>query len=286
MGTVTCLDCKEDLDELPSLPSGKRTPCPKCGSTRRAYEEKAQVVIGNKVTAGHALTCGDTGRLIEGGTPEQQKQEGLILDWLKYISNEECLAHLAASKFCSLIHNNPIIKDRCLVLSRGRNIATEMAPTVKPKGFGPPEETKPGRYSIASNPVLYLSTSEQGVFYELKSYQKPGQTLFCQKYNLPTNELKIADFSPNNIDNFIQLVFYYAERGLRNGTIDKGDYVFSQVVAELVKKSGFDGMVIPGVRGTVNHRYSNIVIFDPSDWEKWIDYLLQPSCIDNILEQN
>jgi len=49
-------------------------------------------------------------------------------------------------------------------------------------------------------------------------------------------------------------------------------YAFSQLVGELVSEQ-FDGMRIPGVRGTSGSRHSNVVVFRPH--EEWAYKRLQ-----------
>ena len=46
------------------------------------------------------------------------------------------------------------------------------------------------------------------------------------------------------------------------------DYSYSQLVADLVRGAGFDGMLVPGVRGT-GGAYRNLVIFEPRCWRDW-----------------
>jgi hypothetical protein len=62
-------------------------------------------------------------------------------------------------------------------------------------------------------------------------------------------------------------------------------YIFSQTVAEIVREAGFDGMVIPGTRGASGERYSNVVIFDPLQderWRSWVKDGEQPYVLNSI----
>lgn len=48
------------------------------------------------------------------------------------------------------------------------------------------------------------------------------------------------------------------------------NFWFSQNVARVVRRSGFIGMLVPGVRGDSISRYANLTMFDPTHhWEKW-----------------
>ena len=288
MTTVRCGKCNVLLNEPSDIPPDERKPCPECGSTARAFEVLAQCKVGIHATAGHALTRGATGRRTEYMIPEQQRQGDLVHDWVKCKSTHKLLKHPSARLFRELILNNPVVEDEVLMLFRGCSYDEEMGPTVKPTHFGPPPsgKTKAGRYNVAGEPVLYLSSSEKGVLWEINPTEESAGNLFCQRFCLPTHGLKIADFSLDSIDNFVHIVFDYAENGTRTGQIDKSDYVFSQVVARLVRASGFNGMVVPGVRAVSSeHRYTNVVIFCPGNWVQWIDYQSSPKCIDHIATQ-
>jgi hypothetical protein len=59
---------------------------------------------------------------------------------------------------------------------------------------------------------------------------------------------------------------------------EKGDptFAFSQFVAALVS-DGFDGMRVPGVRGTDAVRYTNVVMFSHERWLEWIDTSTGPT---------
>lgn len=50
---VTCSDCGDTLVESHQLPAGQRTPCPKCGSTKRLHKVglKASVGFGSSLMA-------------------------------------------------------------------------------------------------------------------------------------------------------------------------------------------------------------------------------------------
>src|ERR1700683_1863285 len=61
------------------------------------------------------------------------------------------------------------------------------------KGMGPPNraQCRGGRYNNAGRPVLYLCDSEFGVRGEV---EPQDGLLYVQRYLLPTNQLRLADF--------------------------------------------------------------------------------------------
>ena len=94
--------------------------------------------------------------------------------------------------------------------------------------------------------------------------------MYVQRYSLPVDKLRIADFTDLSADDFITAVFSHAEECEVNGYTKPG-YTFSQVVGRLVSEK-FSGMRVPGVHGERAHRYSNIVVFRPEpDWRKWVE---------------
>jgi hypothetical protein len=229
------------------------------------------------------VTHGDTGRSYDFSGAEAEQ----VVSWTKCESTQDLLGHPSAKRFRQLIRSNPLVTAEELVAFRGRFRDDQMYPNVQSSHFGPPppEKTKPGRYNVSGKPVVYLSSSEEGVFCELKRRGEPVKYLFCQRFRIPTKRLKIADFSPNRTENFVSLVFSYAERGTRSGQIDRSDYRFSQVVAKLLQKGGFDGMAVPGVRGGRICKYNNVVIFRPDAYADWVDRNSQPQCIDALEQQ-
>lgn len=235
---------------------------------------------------GCSLTRGATGRTTNYESPEHHLQEELVKKWAGAENKEALLSHPTANKFGSMISETPVINGTTLVCYRGSYRRPDMFPRPLQHHFGPPplELTEAGRYNIAGEPVLYLCTTNYGVAYEKQEDSNPIRDLFCQEYILDLSVLRLADFADPKLDNFIQIVFDYAENGIRGGNIDKSEYLFSQVVAATVEKKGFSGMLVPGVRGTPEHRYQNVVIFKPEIiWKQFVNMDLEPVCIDSIL---
>ncbi len=156
------------------------------------------------------------------------------------------------------------------MLFRGRDIqeSEQRPPTVEQMGPLPlnciPRE---GRYHRKGKRVLYLADSEDGVRREMEVWHTKG-TPYVIRIEVPLTSLRIVDFSNWPTDHLITAVFARAETcnvGQRGPT----NYIFSQAVGELVSER-FDGMRIPGVRGTPGAHYKNIVLFRRlEDWSNW-----------------
>lgn len=130
----------------------------------------------------------------------------------------------------------------------------------------PPRGARANRYNRSGDFAFYLCDSESGVLRELT----PGDgRVFLQRYQVPFDELRLANFCDDNLSGFIKAVFDLAEAC---GLPDRGgsdDLSFPQAVAHLVRAEGFDGMVVPGVRGDQSNHYQNVVILVDHPWEGW-----------------
>jgi hypothetical protein len=91
---------------------------------------------------------------------------------------------------------------------------------------------------------------------------------FLQRYDVPAAALGLADFTSPHVNELVGAVFDMAESADVEGRIGSSDFVFGQVVAALVRRAGFGGMLVPGVRGDQTVKYRNAIIFDPD--ERWI----------------
>lgn len=117
--------------------------------------------------------------------------------------------------------------------------------------------------------MLYLSDCEDGTRREYDQWYETGSP-YVQRYRLPLDKLRIADFTDWPTDHLVTAVFSKAEEC---NVMDRGtkSYLFSQTVAELVA-GHFDGMRVPGVRGVPKAHYSNVVIFKPyPHWPSWLE---------------
>ena len=146
-----------------------------------------------------------------------------------------------------------------------------------PYDFGPPPKNLAGngRYNSAGKPVLYLASTVAGVAAELERHRQNGMLLFYQSLSIDLQSLYIADLAADSMP-FFQIIFDYSELER-----DPEKYFKSQVLAELISQAGFDGFLAPGVRGSKNKLYKNLVLFDPeSQWRKWIDTSNLPKLIE------
>jgi len=207
---------------------------------------------------------GHTGRKVRG-----DEGYGLATEWAKLGTREELLNHPACEEFRRSVPLAERLSDTALVLFRGRD-ATNAQPSAGQMG-PPPLGCVPngGRYNRPGEHTLYLSDSEEGVLREFKAWHVEGIP-YVMRYRLPLDKLNIADFTRIPDDHFVAAVFSKAEECMLDGR-GPDSYVFSQLVAELVVPH-FDGMRVPGVRGTRDTWYSNVVIFRPyPDWPDWLE---------------
>jgi hypothetical protein len=230
------------------------------------YEEELSEVINCTDKTIWDLKFSNSGRSVSGN-------EGYALasEWAGLMNRDKILVHPAADEFRLLIPEAPCVSDYSLVCYRGRSI-TGKQPCAHQ--MGPPEKTNGGRYNPPGQSVLYLSDSEEGVLREFQAWKQEG-TPYIQRYTLPFDKLRIADFTKIPSDHFVCAVFSFAEECEVEGRSLKS-YLFSQTIAELIADY-FDGMRVPGVRGEPGIWYSNIVIFRPfPGWLYWIDPNVAP----------
>ena len=218
------------------------------------------------VTATWKAIRGHTGREVRGN-------QGYVLatEWAKLEARAELLNHPACEEFRRLAPFASRVSDTALVLFRGKGFATDTpSPSAKQMGPGCQE----GRYSRLGECMLYLSDSEEGVLRELNAWHVEGIP-YVMRYRLPLDKLNIADFTMIPDDHFVAAVFSKAEE-CNVGGRGSNSNVFSQLVAELVM-AHFDGMRIPGVRGSRNFHYNNVVVFHPDpDWRDWLEQETTP----------
>lgn len=137
------------------------------------------------------------------------------------------------------------------------------------ENMGPPTERRlPGRYNREGQSVLYLAESDYGAVKEVAhNGRRPG---YLQEYVVEARELRLVDLSAAaKLSNFVHNVMDEAERCGPGDPTGPDPYLFSQVVADLVRETGFGGMRTPGLRGEGRY-YNNIVIFEPGErWREW-----------------
>ncbi|MBW2741778.1 MAG: hypothetical protein JRE64_23690 [Deltaproteobacteria bacterium] len=160
-----------------------------------------------------------------------------------------------------------------------KGIDSSKAGYLRYEQIGPSPNPEDNRYSVKDEKCLYLIDNYDFLFEEIK----PVQISICvQKYNMPLNEYKIADLSPNNknLHNSLALAFDMAERGMTSSGYPfeeelkkrgKSRYQVSQLLSSLFKKYGWEGLYIPGVHGIQGRHYHNLAIFNSiiDKWTKW-----------------
>jgi RES domain-containing protein len=150
-----------------------------------------------------------------------------------------------------------------LICFRGRKENPSIASWLD---VGPPttDAAADGRYNRQHTPALYLADSVEGVRLECSAPR-----LCVQEFRIDQRGLKLADLSSPLVPNVLAAAFDMAESSCVPRRAGRPDYAFSQLLATFVQKAGFDGMVVPGVRGTTSQRYRNIVVFRCADWRSW-----------------
>lgn len=146
-----------------------------------------------------------------------------------------------------------------------------------PKRMKPlPGRATEGRANSKGIPVLYLSTRRKTAMSEVRPWL--GSPVSCAHFEVK-RDLKIVDFSVHHGSNFI-LYFSEPDASKREEAVwrqidlafsepttaadDTADYVPTQVIAELFKNEGFDGIAYKSAFGK---RGYNIVLFDLADAE-------------------
>ena len=139
-----------------------------------------------------------------------------------------------------------------------------------------PDRATEGRANPKGIPVLYLSTRKKTAMSEVRPWL--GSRVSCARFET-TRDLKIVDFSVHHGSGF---VFYFSEpdaskreeavwrqidRAFSEPTTaadDTADYVPTQVIAELFRNEGYDGIAYKSAFGKKGY---NVVLFDPADAE-------------------
>jgi hypothetical protein len=206
-----------------------------------------------------AITRAHTGRVSTGDA------DGLLADqWSGQGSSLRLRYHRGAKRFRELLKRVALADGSALVCYRGRENDGRVRGW---EDMGPPHARRTrngGRYNRPWRPVLYLCDSEEGVRREMSG------NLCFQEYRLPLDQLRIADLASPALHNFLRSAFDLAECAKVPGRAGPDSYRFGQLLASLVSRAGFDGMIVPGVHGDPNLLYRNIVLFRPRGrWKSW-----------------
>lgn len=215
----------------------------------------------------NSYQAGNTGRSLK-----LEKDYDAVDIWSKLTAESDILSNPLAKEFCDQIVGSKLETTEPLVGFRMRRPPKNgMFPSVE--FMGPPtkvEYFRDARYSNRTHPALYLSDSEQGCWQEMQN-ACDSLVPYIIKAHIQIDDLDIADFRvAKNWSELVSSVFLRAEEcdiPERGGV--KGDYNFSQAIANLVSKK-FDGMIVPGVRSIDSQPYNNIVLFKHLHrWSNW-----------------
>lgn len=144
----------------------------------------------------------------------------------------------------------------------------------------PPERMKPllgrateGRANPKGIPVLYLSTRRKTAMSEVRPWL--GSMVSCARFRI-TRSLRIVNFSVHQDCGFVvyfkepdaskreDAVWKHIDRSFSEPTTsadDTADYVPTQLIAELFKSEGYDGIAYKSAFGKKGY---NIILFDPA----------------------
>ena len=220
---------------------------------------QASMTIKTSISAPLGATNNHTGRMVTCA-----REYGLVQSWAKMPRRQSLLLHPGREQLFEELCNVRCVCEPIIHGYRGRP-KSQTGADPSPICMGPPKPHQTGdngRYNKIGHPALYLSDSDYGVVREM-----PDESIYIQKYDIPTNELRIADLRILESQSFINGVMWHAEMAGRNGYPSK---IFSQTVGELIGRR-FDGFIVPGVHGEDGLNYKNIVILRHVKlWTQWL----------------
>lgn len=135
----------------------------------------------------------------------------------------------------------------------------------------PKEKANENRYNHSGCPVLYLGTSKETCFYELR---QPANGIYVAEAKFET-ELKTLDIMTPPPEADIQILQALAYSSLISST-DEGEgmhrpqYIFTRFVSDCARMTGFDSIRYPSVRIGSGFNY---VILDPQKWKGAITFV-------------
>jgi RES domain-containing protein len=150
----------------------------------------------------------------------------------------------------------------------GRTFFRGRPSSQNPKGWeemGPPrkEYSREGRYNLSGTVVLYLASTIAGVRLELHT-----DDVCEQEYLL--GGLKIADLTSDQLPGRLKAAFELAENADVDNRGGPTNFDLPHFLSNAISNAGYEGFLVPGVRGAVSSRYSNLVVFDPEPrWQDW-----------------
>ena len=240
------------------------------GDQRRGRGRHIVAVVNETVCASAHATWtaehGNTGRTVTG-----EEHYLLAKEWASCSTSGELLEHPGSHRFRKALVDirgeggglPPLYRGLYPYWKEGEPTWDMLGPPPEPHLAGE------GRYNQEGTVVLYLASDVHGIIAEIGD-RFPDRPIYMQEYRLPPN-LRIANFSAPGIDPFVNSVFQLAEECMVDERGGPKSYAFSQTVAAMVKGAGFDGMLVPGVRGRREEWYRNVVLFEPSkSWQGWV----------------
>lgn len=222
------------------------------------FEETIGENVALSGSLGLDVTRGHTGRSFSVGSDYRDAET-----WSS-VNRETIRTHPAAERFRAELQTVSVYPGP-MAFVRGRpqdNSITSWREMGPPKSYD-----QDGRYAPKGITVLYLCDSIQGVVNELAN--NGGGGLFLQDYLLPPS-LRLANLAAPCGSEFLQGALDMAENSVVDGRVGPTGYLFSQVLAEIILETEYDGLIVPGVRGNTDFRYRNVVVFNPLDkWTAW-----------------
>lgn len=240
----------------------------------RIVEASAHAVVKATAEISCTIARAATGRSVSFVTPEEQRIDALAAAWFSQSCEDTFRVHDAAHEFAEAARSAPTATGR-ITCFRGRLFT--IATVTDSYAFGPPprEVAGHGRYNPKGQAMLYLASTVCGVAAELARHRREGMQLFCQRFSVDLDALKVADLRATENIPIFQICFDYSERER-----DSARYFKSQILAESIAMAGFNGFLVPGVRGTKENRYHNLVIFEPeAQWRGWVVVTSPPDLV-------
>ena len=269
---TACLYCQRSLEH------SNIQPCPRCGQVGKDIQICITDNIGTQDDLDGRGTAGITNRPVVFFDTKHPTDVQKIADCIKnYVTSDNCelsdVFGRLVSNFTTRLNPGNMIFYRALSEDSKEKLLSRY--------IGPAPKPDDGRYNKKAEQCLYLIRDKRFLWKELKLGNKK---LFVQKYNIPTGDHKIADLSVanNSISNSLALSFWMAESGktLSGYSFEKelslhgkSKYLISQLLSYHFKENGWDGMYLPGVHGSPQKHYSNLVLFSAAttQWRQMVD---------------
>lgn len=291
---MKCADCNHSYEVNVDIYYNRtqKILCPKCGSKYKIETIEFSDNVGLNMRDSFSLSSTDvrTNRTTldeSDATPTNRVKIIQLLE--KYVNtyDETSLAE----------HFEPLVKDFThqwtdeIICYRGVNKSLYSKFECKRISPTPKEYAQNNRYSKKNERAFYLIDNPKFIKDEI------GITEWIeQKYiiNPITHKLKLVNITSSNIElhNDLAHIFKISESGKSSTGIDfekiskenyDNKYLISQFIANLFKQYEWDGLVIPGVHGSSEEHYNNIVIFEKTldGWHEWCDGEIYSSGLDN-----